>query len=152
MYDPHEYMALLRERYPNQNLDLQDSDTGECASKSITDLLATRAKSEGTDTRKSTKSSNAINLRKIANADAPLLTRMRRFRLLETLVDRVSNLAPGKRTSREAYDISDCLGFNLLGSTRAFSRPHVDSLVGTWIQCLSWSKAWIFAPGISDKD
>lgn len=152
MYDPHEYLALLRERYPNQNLDLQNSETGECASKSITDLLATRAESEGAGTGESTKLSNAINLRKIANADAPLLTRMKRFRLLETLVDRVSNLAPGKRTCREAYDISDCLGFNLLGFTGAFSRPHVDSLVGTWIRCLSGSKAWIFAPSMSDKD
>jgi hypothetical protein len=154
MYDPDGYMALLRERYPNQKLDMQNSETGECVSKSITDLLATRAESEGIgpDTLESTESSNAINLRRIANADAPLLIRMKRFRLLETLVDRVSNLAPGKRTCREAYDISDCLGFNLLGFSGAFSRPHVDSLVGTWIRCLSGSKAWIFAPRMSDKD
>ena len=131
MYDPDGYMALLCERYPNQKLDMQNSETGECVSISITDFLATRAESEGTDTEESTESSNAINLRRIANADAPLLTRMKRFRLLETLVNRVSNLAPGKRTCRKAYDISDCLGFNLLGFSGAFSRPHVDSLVGT---------------------
>jgi hypothetical protein len=131
MYETHGYMALLRERYPNQKLDMQNSETGECVSESITDSLATRAESEGTDTEELTASNNAINLRRIANADAPLLTRLKRFRLLETLVDRVSNLAPGKRTCREAYDISDCLGFNLLGFSGAFSRPHVDALMDT---------------------
>jgi hypothetical protein len=30
---------------------------------------------------------NAINLRKVANADALLLTCLKRFRLLETLID-----------------------------------------------------------------
>jgi hypothetical protein len=152
MYDPHEYMALLRERYRKQNIDMQNSETGGCVSKSIMDLFTTRDKSGAIDTEKTMQSNNAINLRKIANADAPVLTRMKRFRLLETLVDRVSNLAPGKRNCREAYDISDCLGFNLLGFSGAFSRPHLDSLVGTWIRCLSGSKAWIFAPSMSDKD
>jgi hypothetical protein len=139
MYEPHDYMALFRKRYLNQKLDMQNSETGGCASNSVTGLLATKAESEETDTGKSTASNNAINLRKIANADAPLLTRLKRFRLLETLVDRVSNLAPGKRTCREAYDISDCLGFNLLGFSGAFSRPHVDALMGTWVRCLSGS-------------
>jgi hypothetical protein len=131
MYDPHEYMALLRERYRKQNIDMQNSETGGCVSKSIMDLFTTRDKSGAIDTEKTMQSNNAINLRKIANADAPVLTRMKRFRLLETLVDRVSDLAPGKRNCREAYDISDCLGFNLLGFSGAFSRPHLDSLVGT---------------------
>jgi hypothetical protein len=103
--------------------------TGECVSKPIADSLATRAESGGTDTGELTASGNAINLRKITNVDAPLLTRMKRFRLLETVVDRVSNLAPGKRTCREAYDISDCLGLDLLGFSGAFSRPHVDALM-----------------------
>jgi hypothetical protein len=152
MYDPHGYMALLRERYPSQNLDMQNSETGECVSKPIADSSALRVECEGTDIGELTVSGNAINLRKIANADAPLLTRVKRFRLLETLVDRVSNLAPGKRTCREANDISDCLGFDLLGFTGAFSRPHVDALMGTWVRCLSGSKAWIFAPGMSDED
>jgi hypothetical protein len=152
MYDPHGYMALLRERYPSQNLDMQNSETGECVSKPIADSLATKVESEGTENGELTASGNAINLRKIANADAPLLTRMKRFRLLETLVDRVSNLAPGKRTCREAYDVSDCLGFDLLGFNGAFSRPHVDALMGTWVRCLSGSKAWTFAPGMSDGD
>jgi hypothetical protein len=76
---------------------------------------------------------NVINLRKIANADAPLLTRLKRFRLLETLIERASNLTLGKRSCHEANDISDCLGFDLLSSEGAFTRPHVDALMGTWI-------------------
>jgi hypothetical protein len=74
---------------------------------------------------------NAINLRKVANADAPLLTRLKWFRLLETLIDRASNLTPGKRSYRDADDISDCLSFDLLGFRGAFTRPYVDALIGT---------------------
>jgi len=152
MHEPHRYISLLCERYSNGELDVQNSETGECVSNSISDLFAKSAEHEGVDTEVSMASFNAINLRKIANADAPLLTRLKRFRLLETLIDRVSNLAPGKRTCREAYDVSDCIGFDLLGFSGSFSRPHVDSLAGTWIRCLSGSKAWIFACGMSDED
>jgi hypothetical protein len=152
MHEPHSYMELLHERYPNGKLDMQNSETGECVSKSISDLFAKSAEHKEIDTEVSMASTNAINLRKIANADAPLLTRLKRFRLLETLIDRVSNLAPGKRTCREAYDVADCIGFDLLSSSGSFSRPHVDSLAGTWIRCLSGSKAWIFARGMSDED
>jgi hypothetical protein len=85
--------------------------------------------------------SNAINLQKIANADALLLTRLKRFRLLETLLDRASNLSPGKRSYRDADDISDCLGYDLLSFRGAFTRPYVDALIGTWIRCLFRTKA-----------
>jgi hypothetical protein len=152
MYEPYSYMAMLRERFPNQKLDVHNSKTGECMLQSIADLPTRRATSDATDTDESIACNNAINLRKIANADAPLLTRMKRFRLLETLVDRMSNLAPGKRICREAYDVSDCLGFDLLGFSGAFSRPHVDALAGSWVRCLCGSKAWIFAPGMNDED
>jgi hypothetical protein len=56
---------------------------------------------------------------------------MRRFRLLETLVDRAAKLGPGKRIPGQLNDISDCLGFDLLGFEGAFTRPHIDALVGT---------------------
>jgi hypothetical protein len=95
---------------------------------------------------------NAINLRKIANTDALLLTRLKRFRLLETLVDRASNLTPGKRSYCDADDISDCLSFDLLSFRGAFTRPHVDALIGTWVRFLFRTKAWIFAPNISEGD
>lgn len=152
MYEPLGYMALLYERLLNLKLDVHNSETGERVGQSITDLSATRATFEATDTDQLMASDDVISLRKISNADAPLLTRMKRFRLLETLVDRILNLAPGKRTCHEANSIFDCLGFDLLGSSGAFSRPQVNVLVGSWVRCLSGSIAWIFAPGMSDTD
>jgi hypothetical protein len=152
MYEPHSYTALLYERLPDLKLNVHNSEFGECVSQSSTDLPATRATSKATDTDEFMASDNIINLRKISNADAPLLTRMKRFRLLETLVDRVSNLAPGKRTRRETYGVSECLDFDMLGFSGAFSQPHVDVLVGSWVRCLSGSIAWIFAPSMSDRD
>jgi hypothetical protein len=91
--------------------------------------------------RKLAGMANAINLRKIANTDALLLTRLKRFRLLETLVDRASNLTPGKRSYCDADDISDCLSFDLLSFRGAFTRPHVDALIGTWVRFLFRTKA-----------
>jgi hypothetical protein len=151
MHQPQDYLALLKERYPYQAIDVQDSKTGGCQKMKIQDFWAARSENDSNPT-KLAEMANVINLRKIANADAPLLTRLKRFRLLETLIERASNITPGKRSCREANDISDCLGFDLLGSEGAFTRPHVDALMGTWIRCLSGAKAWIFAPSMSGKD
>jgi hypothetical protein len=85
--------------------------------------------------------SNAINLRKIVNADVLLLTRLKQFRLLETLLDRALNLTPRKRSYCNADNISDCLGFDLLSFRGAFTRPYVDALIGTCIRCLFRTKA-----------
>ena len=151
MYELQDYLALLKERYPHQALDVQDSGTGRCLNMKIQDFWAAASRNDSSP-GKLAGMSNAINLRKIANADAPLLTRLKRFRILETLLDRASNLSPGKRSYRDADDISDCLGFDLLGFRGAFTRPHVDVLMGTWIRCLFGTKAWIFAPNMSEKD
>jgi hypothetical protein len=151
MYELQDYLALLKERYPHQALDVQDSDTGRCLNMKIQDFWAATSGNDSSP-GKLAGMSNAINLRKIANADAPLLTRLKRFRLLETLLDRASSLMPGKRSYRDADDISDCLGFDLLGFRGAFTRPHVDALIGTWIRCLFGTKAWIFAPNMSEED
>jgi hypothetical protein len=151
MHQPQNYLALLKERYPYQAIDVQDSKTGGWQKMKIQDFWAARSENDR-NPRKLAEMANVINLRKIANADAPLLTRLKRFRLLETLIERASNLTPGKRSCREANAISDCLGFDLLGSEGAFTRPHVDALMGTWIRCLSGAKAWIFAPSMSGKD
>ena len=151
MYELQDYLALLKERYPHQALDVQDSGTGRCLNMKIQDFWAATS-GNGSSLRKLEGMSNAINLRKIANADAPLLTRLKRFRLLETLLDRASDLTPGKRSHRDADDISDCLGFDLLGFKGAFTRPHVDALTGTWIRCLFGTKAWIFVPNMSEGD
>jgi hypothetical protein len=151
MYELQDYLALLKERYSHQALDVQDSGTGRCLNMEVQDFWAATSGNDSSP-KKLAGMANAINLRKIANADAPLLTRLKRFRLLETLVDRASNLMPGKRSYRDANDISDCLGFDLLSFKGAFTRPHVDALMGTWIRCLFGTKAWIFAPNMSEGD
>jgi hypothetical protein len=148
MYQPQDYLALLEERYPHQAIDVQDSKTGGCQKMKIQDFRAARSENDY-NPRKLAEMANVINLRKIANADAPLLTRLKRFRLLETLIERASNLTPVKRSCHEANDISDCLGFDLIGSKGAFTRPHVDALMGTCIRCLSGAKAWISTPSMS---
>ena len=154
-YELAAYAALLNERFPTQDLDLQDCNTGECrkiATRDFCTAICVPEKERCKDVRDLAKTGNLINLRKIANSDAPLLTRLKRFRLLETLVDRASNEGPGKRHAREANDVADCLAFNLLGFEGAFSRPHVDALVGTWARCLFGAKAWIFVTDMGDED
>ncbi|GAB7336655.1 hypothetical protein MBLNU13_g10339t1 [Cladosporium sp. NU13] len=152
MYQPRGYMSALKEKFPFQELDVQNSETGECRKMDVKDFCAARSDTTKVDDQMLAATSNAINLRKIANADAPLLTRMSRFRLLETLTERAANIGPGKRISSQVNDVSDCPGFDLLGFEGAFTRPHVDALMGTWVRCLSGEKAWIFAPGMDAKD
>lgn len=118
----------------------------------VKDFCAVRSDTTKVDDQTLSATSNATKLREIANADDPLLTRMGRFRLLETLTERAANIGPGKRISSQVNDASDCLGFDLFGFEGASTRPHVDALVGTWLRCLSGEKALIFAPGIDAKD
>jgi hypothetical protein len=152
MYEPHGYLSTLEEKFIAEQVDVQNSETGECRKMDVKDFCAIRAGTKKVDDQMMAATSNAVNLRKIANADAPLLTRMRRFRLLETLTERAASIGPGKRISSQAKDVSECIGFDLLGFEGAFTRPHVDALVGTWVRCLSGVKAWIFAPGMDVKD
>ncbi|KAM0721368.1 hypothetical protein Q7P37_002292 [Cladosporium fusiforme] len=152
MYDVRGYVDLLKERFHGQNIDVQDCDTGECQNIPINQFCTTASADNEDSAVNSSSMSNAINLRRFANADAPLLTRLKRFRLLETLIERASKQLPGKRSMREVNDIADCIGFNLLGFKGAFSRPHVDALSGTWVRCLSGAKAWIFAPNMCTDD
>ncbi|KAM0724098.1 hypothetical protein Q7P37_000278 [Cladosporium fusiforme] len=56
------------------------------------------------------------------------------------------------RAVREANDVADCIGFNLLGFKGAFTRPHVDAFMGTWVRCLSGVKVWIFVRDMSEQD
>lgn len=152
MYEPHGYLSILEEKFVAQQVDVQNSETGGCRKMNVKDFCAIRAGNKKVDDQMLAATSNAVNLRKIANADAPLLTRMSRFRLLETLTERAKNIGPGKRISSQAVDVSECIGFDLLGFEGAFTGPHMDALVGTWVRCLSGEKAWIFAPGMDAKD
>jgi hypothetical protein len=152
MHERHDYISILKEKFPDQELDVQNSETSECLKMDVQDFCVTRSSAEKADHQGLVTTSNVINLRKTANADAPLLTRMRRFCLLETLIDRAAKLGPGKRMSGQLDDIPDCLGFDLLGFEGAFTRPYADALMGTWARYLPGEKAWIFAPGMDDED
>lgn len=105
MYEPRGYMSALKEKFAFQELDVQNSETGECRKMDVKDFCAARSDTTKVDDQMLAATSNAINLRKIANADAPLLTRMGRFRLLETLTERAANIGPGKRISRQVNDM-----------------------------------------------
>jgi hypothetical protein len=74
-----------------------------------------------------------------------------RFRLLTILVDRLNSIV-GKKQFREPSDVESSLSFNLLGFTGAFSRPHMDYLLGTWVRCLFGSKIWIIVPRMDEDD
>jgi hypothetical protein len=152
MYPLEDYMTLLRERSPYQRLDAQDSETRERLSKDMNNFWAEKHDVGINVFERVATRSDAVRLRRIANADAPLLTRMKRFRLLETLVDRASGPVPRKRACRETKDLSDYLGFDLLGFEGVCSSPHIDALTGTWIRCLSGVGAWIFVSGMSRED
>jgi hypothetical protein len=76
---------------------MQNSETSKYQKIDVQDFYATRSSAEKANHQALATTSNVINLRKTANADALLLTRMRRFRLLETLVDRAAKLGPRKR-------------------------------------------------------
>ncbi|KAF2158356.1 hypothetical protein M409DRAFT_38302 [Zasmidium cellare ATCC 36951] len=104
-----------------------------------------------TSSDSATRVSNALNLGRMARADEPLLTRLPRFRLLSTLVDRLNGVV-GKNEVAKPADIESSLHFNLLGFSGAFSRSHVDYLVGTWVRCLFGSKVWMIASQMQEED
>jgi hypothetical protein len=76
-----------------------------------------------------------------------MFTRLRRYRLLETLSEADVRGGPGKRIFRGGrsapFDVSDSLSFNILGLEGAFSGPHMDALGGTWVRNLCGIKFWM---------
>ena len=75
---------------------------------------------------------NALDFHGITACLRPILTYLRRYRLLETLSDADIQKGLGKRISRGGrpapFDISDSLSFNILGLEGAFSSPYMDTL------------------------
>jgi hypothetical protein len=151
MYSIGEYMHQLWHRFPDRVIDVHNSRTGECSKYSIPDFCSAVSKADLSSTVESAQISNAINLSRLAQADEPLLTRMGRFRLLSILTDRL-NSDVGKRQSKEPSDVEGSLGFNLLGFKGAFSRPHLDYLLGTWVRCLVGRKVWLIVPHMDQDD
>jgi hypothetical protein len=90
---------------------------------------------------------NALDFHGITACSRPMFTRLRRYRLLETLSEADIHGGPGKRISQgrkpAPFDVSGSLSFNILGLEGAFSGPHMDALAGTWVRNLCGIKFWM---------
>jgi hypothetical protein len=151
MYNIDEYMHQLWQRFPDRSIDVQDSRTGVCSKQSVPEFCLAVSKTDLSSADECAPISNAINLGRLAQADEPLLTRLGRFRMLSVLIDRFHGVV-GKKQQREPSDVEGSFGFNLLSFTGAFSRPHLDYLVGTWVRCLVGCKIWVIVPGMVQDD
>jgi hypothetical protein len=69
-----------------------------------------------------------------------------RFRLLESLADRVRQGNLGKSTGSFLTDVSGTTNFNVLGTASAFSGPQLNALSGTWVRNLDGVKLWMIVP------
>ena len=151
MYDIAEYIDMLWQRFPEQQIDVQNSMTGACVSMSMKEYCMTVTTVDLSSSDDTASVSNAINLRRLARADEPLLSRLSRFRLLSTLMDRATSTV-GRSEYFAPNQIEDCLGFDVLGFTGAFSRSHVDPLIGSWVRCLAGVKIWAIATDLDTED
>lgn len=151
MYNINAYVRKLFERYPSRSIDVQNGRSGVCSSMQLYDYMTSLERLDLTSSDATAAVSNAIDLKEVANADEPLFTRIPRFQLLSTLVERAGG-AVGKTVERRPADVENCLHFDLLGLTGSFSRPHIDALVGTWVRCLIGSKAWMITTNLDDED
>ena len=150
MYNLEEYMEMLWQRFPGHSIDIQNSQTGDRSPMAIPDYCLAVSKLDLTSPDAVAPVSNAMNLGHIVRADEPLLTRLTRFRLLSTLIDRTNGVV-GKKLRRKPTDIDSSLHFNLLALTGAFSGSLMD-FVGTWARCLVGRKVWMIAPNVDADD
>ena len=88
---------------------------------------------------------HVFNLRNITKAHRPLLSLLNRFRLLESLADRVVN-KQDDQTETSPVDVSNRIGFNVLGLPGAFSGAHINSLGGGWVRNLQGISFWMIVP------
>ncbi|KAK4903961.1 hypothetical protein LTR49_026500 [Elasticomyces elasticus] len=85
------------------------------------------------------------NLLNLTKAHRPLFTMLPRFRLLETLTERLQGDV-GEKTEAFAVNPVPHLGFNDLGLSGAFSGPQVSAACGTWFRNLEGIKYWMIVP------
>ncbi|KAL0938229.1 uncharacterized protein CTRU02_207960 [Colletotrichum truncatum] len=150
-YDIVDYVDMLWQRFPKQQVDVQNSMTGACSSMSLAKYCLAVANTDLRSSDAAAAISSVTNLRRLARADEPLLSRLPRFRLLSTLADRVGGTV-GRNGHLIPYDVQGCLGFNLLSFVGAFSGSHVDPLVGSWTRCLSGVQIAAVATDLSLDD
>ncbi|GAB7336302.1 hypothetical protein MBLNU13_g09049t2 [Cladosporium sp. NU13] len=103
------------------------------------------------------KAPNFLDLESLSNAIKPGLTRLPRYRLLDTLVRGAkANYAgrTGKKTYLTPFDVGSCQSFEILGLRGAFSGAHMDASGGTWLRNLFGTKLWMIVPErlMTDQD
>jgi hypothetical protein len=103
------------------------------------------------------KAPNFLDLESLSNAIKPGLTRLPRYRLLDTLVRSAKAKyagRTGKKTYLTPFDVGSCQSFEILGLRGAFSGAHMDALGGTWLRNLFGTKLWMIVPErlMTDQD
>ncbi|KAK4906466.1 hypothetical protein LTR49_024393 [Elasticomyces elasticus] len=131
------FLTLLQESCSQSGLDVQTINTKEKVPMEIDALvdLARRPSS----VEHGLAVTNLLNLTK---AHRPLFTMLPRFRVLETLSERLQGNA-GTKMESVAVDSSWHVGFNNLALSGAFSGPEVNALCGIWLRNLEGIKYWM---------
>jgi hypothetical protein len=142
-----EFASLLSDRYRQHTIQVRPLGCSMTESLEVS-AFAQMLRTE--DTPRPTHQHhglNALDFHGITACSRPMFTRLRRYRLLETLSEADVQEGPGKRISRGGklapFDVSDSLSFNILGLEGAFSGPHMDALGGTWVRNLCGIKFWM---------
>ncbi|TQN74156.1 hypothetical protein CSHISOI_01296 [Colletotrichum shisoi] len=151
-YDVVDYVDMLWQRFPEKQVDVQDGATGATSSMSLVEYCLAVADVDLGSADAAAAISSVTNLRRLARADEPLLSRLPRFRLLSTLADRVAGTVGRGGGHPIMNDVQGCLGFDLLSFAGAFSGSYVDPLVGSWTRCLSGVQIVAVATDLDDAD
>ncbi|KAJ4156269.1 hypothetical protein NW754_007893 [Fusarium falciforme] len=151
MYNIAEYIDMLWQRFPEQEVLIQNSMMGTRNSMSVKDYCISVAEVDLSSPESAAPVSNVINLGRLAQADEPLLTRLPRFGLLYMLADRVAGVM-GRSSQVKLSGVKGSLGFDMLGFSGAFSGSRMDPLVGSWVRCLAGFSIWAIATDLDAGD
>ncbi|KAK3615362.1 hypothetical protein LTR56_026637 [Elasticomyces elasticus] len=134
------FLTLLEESCSQSWLDVRRMNTKEAA-PIRTDALADLARRPSCVEHGLT----VPNLLNFTKAHRPLFTMLPRFRLLETLTERLHGNV-GEKTESFAVDPISYVGFNNLGLSGAFLGPRMDAACGTWFRNLEGVQYWMIVP------
>ncbi|PVI02289.1 hypothetical protein DM02DRAFT_589887 [Periconia macrospinosa] len=87
-----------------------------------------------------------VSLRNITQSHRPLLIMLPRFRLLDSLVERVRGGDLGDQTLSKLVDIASHTSFNTLSLTGAFSGARLATMSGVWMRNLDGVKFCTLVP------
>jgi len=134
--------SQLIDASPNTTIDVMSLDSEQPEQMSIQDFV-NRSRPDRSRTDCAVK---ALKLKNVTKAHRPLFTMLSRFRLLESLADRVQGGNLGKCAAASLTDVSGSTDFNDLGNANAFSGPQLNTSSGTWVRNLDGVKLWVIVP------